>query len=581
MTAYDRVIDALETAGSKRHGRDWQCPAHDDGKPSLTVNEGSEGRVVMHCHAGCTYDEIIAALPGIGPGDLTPPEARANGHRRVLEEYTYTDETGVALFLVKRFHPKDFRQYKPDGTPGIQGIRRVLYRLPKVIAEAQRGGTVHISEGERDVHALERAGAVATTNPMGAGKWRDEYAQSLKGANVVVVADRDSIGYEHAETVAMSVRRYAASVRVVEAAEGKDAADHLRAKLGLEDFKAINGTAKPSEEKPPPAFSVLTARETCELPDPPEEDQLLGPLIVRGQRIVLGAHTGHGKTTFTLCVTRAITQAAGFLDWTGAGGRALIIDAEQGLRTIKRRLREAGLEDSDRIDYARAPDGLSLDSDQAHIEALGRQLETGGYSLVIADPLYKLHRGDSNEERAAIDLMRRFDAWREHYRFAFMLPVHCRKPPQDAKFSMHEFFGSTAYLRGAEVVIGLQLIRDGYSRLHFFKDRDGDLPITEKWGLLFDREEGYRRDPEDGQPKQTAKDKVRELLTDQPYMTEKQLMAATGAAERTVRNALKAIGAESIRGSADTPKRWYLVDEDDATHAETTDETNDDDWLNE
>jgi replicative DNA helicase len=78
-------------------------------------------------------------------------------------------------------------------------------------------------------------------------------------------------------------------------------------------------------------MQVFTARQICELPDPPGEDELLGPLVVRGQRLVLGAHTGHGKTTFTLQTLRAIVDGEQFLDWTGAGGRALVIDAEQGL----------------------------------------------------------------------------------------------------------------------------------------------------------------------------------------------------------------------------------------------------------
>lgn len=258
-----------------------------------------------------------------------------------------------------------------------------------------------------------------------------------------------------------------------------------------------------SEDTGPPTFEVLTARATCELPEPAESEELLGPLLMRGNRLVVGAHTGEGKTTLSLQVVRAVTAEREFLDWRGGGGRALVIDAEQGLRTIKRRLREAGLHESEAVDYVRVPDGLALDSNDAHVAAVAAVLEAGGYSVVVADPLYKLYTGDSNEERAAVDLMRRFDAWREQHRFALVVPVHCRKPPVGAKFSLHEFFGSSAYLRGAEVVVGLQRLRDGYSRLDFFKDRDGDLPIGAKWGLLFDRQDGFRRDPEDDAPSRT------------------------------------------------------------------------------
>jgi hypothetical protein len=222
-----------------------------------------------------------------------------------------------------------------------------------------------------------------------------------------------------------------------------------------------------------------------------------------------------------------------------------VLDAEQGLRTVKRRLREAGLADCDAVDYVRVPDGLSLDSNPRHVAAVEEALDAGGYAAVVADPLYKLHTGDSNDEREAVDLMRRFDGWRERFRFALELPVHCRKPVPGMKFSIHDLFGSSAYVRGAEVVLGLQRVSDGYAKLHFLKDRDGDLPIGAAWGLLFDREEGFRRDPKDGEPRETALDKVRELLAVDPSLSAKQLEQATGYKERTVRDALKRVRDEN------------------------------------
>jgi hypothetical protein len=313
-----------------------------------------------------------------------------------------------------------------------------------------------------------------------------------------------------------------------------------------------------------PSLQTVSTKEIAEMPEPDRSDELMGGLLMRGQRVVIGAHTGHGKTTLTLQVARAFAHGEEFLDYKGAGGRALVIDAEQSLRTIKRRITEAGLTDSDNVHYLRVPDGLELDQDDDQAGALERVFATGGFDVVIADPLYKLHAGDSNDERSAVDLMKLFDGWREQYGFCLVLPVHCRKPPVGAKFSMHEFFGSTAYLRGAEVVLGLQMLRDGYSRLHFFKDRDGDLPLGEVWGLLFDRESGYRRDPEDGKPKETAADKVRELLEVDPGMTKARLIEATGYAARTVERALKDLGATEKSGP-DNLKQWTLPLDDDAT----------------
>jgi hypothetical protein len=93
--------------------------------------------------------------------------------------------------------------------------------------------------------------------------------------------------------------------------------------------------------------------------------------------------------------------------------------------------------------------------------------------------------------------MRKLDAWRSEFGFALLLPVHLRKPIPGERFSIHDVFGSSAYTRGAEVVLGLRRVSNGFAELHFFKDRDGDLPIGEKWGLVFEREQGFRRAPED------------------------------------------------------------------------------------
>jgi DnaB-like helicase N terminal domain/AAA domain len=302
-------------------------------------------------------------------------------------------------------------------------------------------------------------------------------------------------------------------------------------------LEAVRGLFTAPEDH---SLAVLTARELCALPDPPDSDTLLGPLLIRGHRLVIGGHTGEGKTTLALQAVRAVVHGEEFLDWKGPGGcRALVIDAEQGLKSIKRALREAGLTGSDLVDYVRVPDGLSLDTNPGDIAKVERLLEQGGYSVVVLDPLYKLHSGDSNAEREAVDLMRRLDGWRERYGFALILPVHLRKPPVGAKFSMHEFFGSSAYLRGAEVVIGLQRVSDGYSRLHIFKDRDGDLPVGQAWELLFDKERGFRRrrEPEGGEPN-IVKD-IEEYLADLPCAPQSHIEQRVNVRDQAVVIALK------------------------------------------
>ena len=61
-TPVDRLLAKLPDA--KQAGKGWsaRCPAHEDGRASLSIAEGDDGRALVHCHAGCTADAICAAV---------------------------------------------------------------------------------------------------------------------------------------------------------------------------------------------------------------------------------------------------------------------------------------------------------------------------------------------------------------------------------------------------------------------------------------------------------------------------------------------------------------------------------------
>ena len=48
-----------------------RCPAHDDHQASLHVTKKPDGRVLLHCHAGCGGADIVQGL-GLRFGDLKP-----------------------------------------------------------------------------------------------------------------------------------------------------------------------------------------------------------------------------------------------------------------------------------------------------------------------------------------------------------------------------------------------------------------------------------------------------------------------------------------------------------------------------
>ncbi len=71
----DRVLGHLQ--GVRRSGPGYmaRCPHHDDRQASLSIKEGDDGRVLLHCHAGCgTADVVVSA--GLSFPDLFPTGGR-------------------------------------------------------------------------------------------------------------------------------------------------------------------------------------------------------------------------------------------------------------------------------------------------------------------------------------------------------------------------------------------------------------------------------------------------------------------------------------------------------------------------
>ena len=224
--------------------RKWQasCPGHDDQHASLSVTVGDDDRVLLHCHAGCTTEAIVAAM-GLRLADLFV-RRDGTGKKSIIATYDYLDDTGELLFQAVRYDPKDFKQRRPDGQGGyiwnLQGARLVLYRLPELI-DADPAKMVFDVEGEKDVDALHKLGFIATCNPMGAGKWKPEYSETLRGRHVVIIADKDNAGRCHAEQVAASLNGKAADVRIIELPGNhvKDASDWISAGGTAEQLRQI------------------------------------------------------------------------------------------------------------------------------------------------------------------------------------------------------------------------------------------------------------------------------------------------------------------------------------------------------
>jgi hypothetical protein len=67
----ETIIGQLEKVRKSGKGYIACCPAHNDRRPSLSISEGDDGRILLYCFAGCTVQNICKAL-GIEVKDLFP-----------------------------------------------------------------------------------------------------------------------------------------------------------------------------------------------------------------------------------------------------------------------------------------------------------------------------------------------------------------------------------------------------------------------------------------------------------------------------------------------------------------------------
>ncbi len=308
IKARHTIHSILSANGVEVKGGKFCCPFHDDKNPSGSVYDNGKR---AKCFAGCFSGDVIdlqAMFDGKTVSECLKgnPEP-SNGHRpiatpgRIVVIYSYKDAIGKELYQAVRFEPKDFRPRHNVGGKwhwGLQGVERVLYRLPEIMSAPQ----VWICEGEKDADTFASCGIVATTCIGGANGWGDSYAETLRGKDVVLCGDNDEPGEKYILTVLASVLPVAKSVRKVRVpAPYKDVSD-LVASVGPIEAWAQLGVALLSAplELMETASDGIIRKSLLELyQEPPNEtDTLLGNRwLCRRACLLLVAPTGVGKSS--------------------------------------------------------------------------------------------------------------------------------------------------------------------------------------------------------------------------------------------------------------------------------------------
>ena len=452
-----------------------RCPAAthggEDRNPSLSIKQGDDGQVLFKCFAGCAFPDIVIGLEMAAKdmmGD-TPSEefqSRSNvewtPHGDATAVYDYRDEAGQLLFQVLRTADKQFPQRTPDPTRKsgwnwrLGDTRRVLYRLPKLIEGIADGKTVWIVEGEKDVHNLERNGVLATCNPGGAGKWREDYTPFLKDADVVICADRDKPGQAHARAIALALTGVAHTVRIVEAADPhKDISDHLAANLTLEDVVQVSADDTGATDLAPGIHDFLDATDD-------EYDWVIPGLLERGDRLIITGFEGGGKSM--LLRQLAMCFAAGlhpFKHTQGKPVRVLLVDCENSVKQTRRKLRPMrSLIVRDSIPLEN--DGLRIivrnDLDLLRADDAAWLLErvtAHKPDVLLIGPLYKLHAGNPVDEQPARKVAAAIDAARAAVGCAVVMEHHAGHGGSGTERSVRPF-GASLWLRWPDFGYGLK-----------------------------------------------------------------------------------------------------------------------------
>lgn len=266
------------------------CPAHGDRRPSLTLADGDDGRLLLNCKAGCGFMEVLAALRdrGLidshnrpqppGPAEIARRKAEAEADAARMERKamatwnealpiggtiaeTYLRGRGISCDLpdTLRFHPECWHptaRRLPAMVARIDGLSRLaIHRTylradgsgkaevepAKAMQGAALGGAVRLVEAEGPLVVAE---GMETALSLACGLlarpatiWAALSCAGIAGlrlpsrpGRLTIAPDGDNPGKEAANKLAERAAAHGWSVSLLSAPNGADWNDILQKK---------------------------------------------------------------------------------------------------------------------------------------------------------------------------------------------------------------------------------------------------------------------------------------------------------------------------------------------------------------
>ena len=170
------AVEIARRLDARPRGDHWlaRCPAHDDRRPSLSIREGTGGKTLLHCFAGCGTEAIVESI-GLSVPDLFTDSASSKPLRSTIESAQAALD-GELLAIVDReeqrlgFRPPALARLKNEARAAVErrfDVRLSRHAIPWWEIEPHSGDPAWASCVDR---AIDEAAWASETDPEALGK---------------------------------------------------------------------------------------------------------------------------------------------------------------------------------------------------------------------------------------------------------------------------------------------------------------------------------------------------------------------------------------------------------------------------
>jgi putative DNA primase/helicase len=368
LSFYEHYLPDLQ-----KNGKEYvaTCINHNDSQPSLSVNPETgefycfgekSGGDIFTFYAKQNGLSCNGQFPQVCQGiidkfniPVSPQKKEPTPKGKPTKtHYSYRDPiTNQVLFEKVRIEyetgEKSFYIRHKDSSgawqTGIGNKKRVLYRLPAI----SKAKEICLTEGEKDADNVSKLkGFTATTNFDGAGKWRDDYNEPLKGKTIFIFPDNDKEGKEHAALVASKLHGIAKTVKIIELPD-------LKEKQDISDFINRFNDAETAGERlsilidnaPPYEPAKIYTLKDAILPvekfaalETTEKQYHLKPWLKNDSINLVTGDRGVGKTWAAIGIVSAVSSGENFGPWEcESPADCLYLDGEMTVSDNKERIK--------------------------------------------------------------------------------------------------------------------------------------------------------------------------------------------------------------------------------------------------